>query len=187
MNNVVIVDNGSKYLSAIQKLFVDKKIKIYSYDELEVSSLVISDLVILSGGHTNPVLWHGKEFAKEIELIKTHEGPIIGICLGFELITHVFGSHLHLLKHRRKGLVEVWPTKQNELLAQNTLVKVYENHNWSVRKVGLPLESLIESEDGVEVIRHTKRQIYGLQFHPEADLRVGGQRIFKNIVDLVSG
>ena len=183
---VVIIDNGSKYLPVLENIFADKQVSVYAYDKFNMTSLRSNDLVVLSGGHMSPVLWHNKVFAKEIELIRIHRGPIIGICLGFELITHVFGSHLHLMKQRRKGLVNVWPVKENELLADTTIVKVYENHNWAVQKVKQPLVSLVESEDGIEVLKHSTRPIYGLQFHPEADLRVGGQRIFKKIIESVS-
>ena len=49
----------------------------------------------------NPgVLYSDGVYNTELELIKNHRGPIVGICLGMELIAHAYDMHLHRQKRR---------------------------------------------------------------------------------------
>lgn len=164
--SLIIVDNESKYTDALVKLLRDEAPRIISYKDLDYKQLSRGDVVILTGGHGYPILWHKKQYKKEIELVKKHRGPIIGICLGFELIACVYGSHLHFLNERRKGEVTLTATKKSSLIIPLS-VNVYENHNWSVIKLKRPLQPLAHSKDGIEIFKHVRKPIYGMQFHPE--------------------
>jgi putative intracellular protease/amidase len=52
------------------------------------------DLIILSGGTNMTLLKNLPKLRKEITMIKRTSKPIIGICLGFQLIAFAFGSKL---------------------------------------------------------------------------------------------
>lgn len=177
----VIVDNESKYTTALLKLLYPEHPRVINYKDLDYRKLSKGDVIILTGGHRDPILWHKKQYAKESELIKKHKGPIIGICLGFELIAHVYGSHLHLLNARRKGEVNLIPSGLGPIEIPKS-VHVYENHNWSVSNVRRPLKTLASSIDGVELFMHSRKPIYGLQFHPE-ESSSDSMAIFKEILE----
>lgn len=177
----VIVDNESKYTTALLKFLYHEHPRLVNYRDLDYRKLSKDDIVILTGGHVDPILWHKKQYAKETELIKRHKGPIIGICLGFELIAHVYGSHLHLLNARRKGEVNLMAAGVGPIHIPKA-VHVYENHNWSVRSVKRPLRIVASSKDGVEIFRHSRKPIYGLQFHPE-ESSLGSVAIFNEIIE----
>src|ERR1035437_9317342 len=123
----VVVDNDSKYSQALLKLLYHEHPRVVNYQDLDYRKLSKGDIVILTGGHGDPILWHKKSYAKEAELIKKHKGPIIGICLGFELIAHVYGSHLRRFETHRKGEVELIPTNFSPIYIPKS-VNVYENH-----------------------------------------------------------
>jgi GMP synthase (glutamine-hydrolysing) len=163
-----VIDNGSRYINELIESLAEQEPILINYDSINQNEVGENDLVVLSGGHGYPVLWHHDEYKNQIDIIKNHQGPIIGICLGFELISHVFGSHLHHLKQRRKGSVIIKPTIQNSIVENEQSYSVYENHNWSVEKLDMPLVALADSTDGIEVMRHISRPIFGMQFHPEA-------------------
>lgn len=165
--SLYIVDNKSKYVEELISLFSSYEPHIASYREIDRSSLQPDDIVILSGGHGSPVLWHDKEYAKELDIIKHHRGPVIGICLGFQLIAHAFDSSLHFLPERSKGEKEIYITEEGRGIFSRDRYTVYENHNWSVRQLKHPLVPLATSSDGVEILQHANLPIYGLQFHPE--------------------
>lgn len=179
--SIIIIDNGSKYTKSLLKVLKHEKPQIINYKDLDYKKLTKGDIVILTGGHGDPILWHDKQYSKEIELVKKHKGPIIGICLGFELIAHIYGSHLHILNERRKGEVQLTPSNKSPI-AIPEFVEVYENHNWSVQKLKRPLRALAFSEDGIEIFKHARKPIYGLQFHPE-ESSPSGLAIFNAIIE----
>lgn len=182
-----VIDNGSTYISELMTSLQKREPQLIGYDSLDYTKIKDEDLVILSGGHGFPVLWHDQEYKNEISLIQNHRGPIIGICLGFELISHVFGSHLHQLSERRKGVVAISPVTDNTIVTNDQEFNVFVNHNWSVQKLKKPLIALAHSSDGVEVMRHASRPIYGMQFHPEAQEGNGNvilQNVFKELKSL---
>ena len=181
--SVIIVDNESKYTAALVKLLRHENPKLINYKELDYTTLSKNDIVILTGGHGDPILWHKKQYQQEIDLVKKHKGPIIGICLGFEVIAHIYGSHLHLLNERRKGEIQLSSTKKVVFPIPDK-VEVYENHNWTVQKLKRPLIALAISKDGVELFKHSRKPIYGLQFHPEASSS-NGMSIFNAILEQV--
>jgi GMP synthase (glutamine-hydrolysing) len=176
-----IIDNGSKYIAELVRILDRLKPVLINYDSIDHSSIRDDDMIVLSGGHGYPVLWHDAEYRKEIDIIKNHTGPIIGICLGFELVSHVYGSHLHQLIQRRKGMVTIIPASKNSIVTDMHELQVYENHNWSVQKLKLPLIALARSSDGIEVMKHISKPIYGMQFHPEGK-EGSGSLILENIL-----
>ncbi len=179
--SVIIVDNESKYTTALLKMLNSEDLILINYNDLDYKKLSKGDTVILTGGHGDPILWHSKQYSKEIQLVKKHKGPIIGICLGFELIAHIYGSHLHLLNDRRKGEVKLTASESGRITVPAS-VMVYENHNWSVSKLKPPLKTLAYSKDGIEIFKHSRKPIYGIQFHPE-ESSSNGMAVFSSIID----
>jgi GMP synthase-like glutamine amidotransferase len=180
---IIIIDNGSKHIRALIHVFPSAQ--VLSYKTLPRAHIQKNDLIILSGGHTIPILWHKKEYANEAKLIKKHKGPIIGICLGFELIAHVYGSHLHFLNNRRAGMVQIRSEGKNSIVPSDVKIEVFEAHNWSVPRVKSPLVALAVSDDGVEVLKHKRKPIYAVQFHPEKSPKEASRAIFDAILEAV--
>lgn len=179
-----VIDNGSFYTEQLASLLSKYKVFLRKFDQVSLSSIEPGSLVILSGGHTYKVQWHDKQYAKEIEIIKMHSGPIIGVCLGAQLIAHVYGEHLHTMTENRKGTVSIHPTGNEPLLFTDSRnIKVYENHHLSIPKLHKPLMSLAESDDGVEIFRHEDKPIFGIQFHPEVLKNNNGEQLFETILN----
>lgn len=103
-----------------------------------------------------PVLGHGAEFKNELELIDTFAGPVIGVCLGHELLAHWDGSRLESLPVRERGMRDVTVVEHDPIFAGQEAFAVYESHRWAVKSVN-NFVSLAESEVGIEVIRHITR------------------------------
>jgi len=89
------------------------------------------------------------------------------------------------LNERRKGEAALTPTGLGPL-AIPASVAVYENHNWSVQKLKRPLRALARSEYGIEILKHSRKPIYGLQFHPEKSSK-NGAALLTAILDQVKG
>ena len=174
---ILVINNKTALLPEIRNWLKDVPYEVKERDE-NWGSIESYSHIILSGGHDYSVTNHADFYKKELELILTFkEGStkLIGICLGFELIAYAFGSVLELLPQRDIGDVEVKIIKDDPIFRGIQKMRVFENHRWTIEKLGDNLEALAESKDGVEAIRHKELPVYGFQFHPEVprDLEKG--------------
>ena len=173
--NVLLVDNKSAHLERLTALigeYIDGgKIKQIVPEEINDKSMEWADLVVVSGGQGRSVLRNRRVFDEMVKQIEKHRKPTIGICLGAEAIAVFFGAEMHQLPVRRVGNVRIFPTGNKLGLAKEGFL-AYEFHRWVIRR-NLPkvLEEIAFSKDGVEIFKHQKYPIWGLQFHPEVRIR----------------
>jgi GMP synthase-like glutamine amidotransferase len=173
MANLVIVDNGTLHLEELQSICAPHgEITTIVCTELDKAAIPAEAIVVLSGGPID-IMDKPERYIAEIELIKTHPGPVIGICLGFEMIAHTFGTNLLRLPAYSKGTLRIVMNQTVPILscqAQDTFV-AYQSHGWSVPDLPAEFEILARSDTGIEIARHTEREMWGFQFHPEVRAR----------------
>lgn len=179
----IIINNGTSYIDQLQALLSEycDEVITQSYEEVDHQDILPSDLVVLSGGHIYPVANHDDVYQQELKIIAQHQGPLLGVCLGFQLIAHAYGAELNLMKNRRKGTVKV-ELVGSQLAQQLHYIEAYESHRWCVPSVSPPLEALGYSDDGVELARHESRPIYGMQFHLEQSDDLAMRHLFSEII-----
>lgn len=184
--NILIIDNGTKYLSQLTKLTSSHQVVIKNYSKIVDSDSTSFDLIILSGGHNFSVLGNEQLFKNEFQLVQNTSTPILGICFGFELISYVYGATMLKMESKESGILELEQIQDDPIFAGISAIKVYESHRWVVTKVDENLIALAKSRDGVEVIKHKSKLIYGFQFHPEMfeDITQGNE-IFANFINIV--
>jgi anthranilate/para-aminobenzoate synthase component II len=179
---VLIVNNDTKHLEKLCSLFEGNEVSIIPFQNLSPTTLGY-DLIILSGGGTFSALRHRRLYAKELELIRTTHIPILGICLGFELICLSFDARLKRLPKVQRGIVPLRKIEENPLFKDVNSLRVYESHHWAVVQVPEVLKPLAVSLTGIEVIKHRNKAIYGFQFHPElCKESTSGYNIFQNLL-----
>lgn len=123
------------------------------------------DGIFLSNGPGDP-----KNCGSAIEEIRklTESGiPMMGVCLGHQLISLAIGARTEKLKYGHRGANH--PVKD---LRTGTVKMTSQNHGYVVVKESLPGEgcevSHINVNDGsVEGIRLTDRPVFTVQYHPE--------------------
>lgn len=184
----LIIDNGTSYLAQLKKL-LDCPTEVISYLDIPRNDnryFDDFDAVVLSGGHDFPVLGNEVRLGGEMELIYNFQKPLFGICYGFELIAATFGAKLELLENRAHGIIDIEMVQYDDILQNIPNFKVYESHRWVVQEPLSELSVLARSKDGVEAIKHKKRPIYGVQFHPEMFVdETCGDEIFRNFLTSV--
>lgn len=181
---VLLIDNGTRFLPDLNILLKGNKITTKSYKELAGIVAADFDLIVLSGGSGVSVRKHFKHFENESNMILHSDTPIIGICLGFELIAHLMGASLSKLPVRRINNIKIFPVQKDIILEEIASPRVYQGHIWRVTNLPPELMCLAASKDGVEIVKHKRKPIYGLQFHPEKDRHNNdGPKIFHNIVE----
>jgi GMP synthase-like glutamine amidotransferase len=134
------------------------------------------DLAILSGGGGEGRELHDKVkptnrlwYEDEMKFVHNCKKPIIGICMGFEVIATAFGAKLSEMPV--KGIEEYQPVKTTlkgfkKFKIKN--LKQFEGHDYCIKDVPAKhFEVLAKSETGIEIIKHKSKPIIAMQFHPE--------------------
>jgi GMP synthase-like glutamine amidotransferase len=183
---VLLVDNGTSYLPQLQSLLSVADVKVTPFQKLTKHNFDHYDLIILSGGHKYAVMSHRREYSRELNLIMTSNKPVIGICLGFELVVTAFGGKLKLLRHKVHREVGITFTHPDPISRRRTAYTVFESHRRGVKYLPPTLIPLARSYHGIEIIKHQTRPIYAFQFHPEMS-RVGeGGLLIKHAISLLA-
>jgi carbamoyl-phosphate synthase small subunit len=122
------------------------------------------DGVFLSNGPGDPAaLGYIHEEVKQL-IGKT---PIFGICLGNQILGHVFGGTTYKLKFGHRGGNQ--PVKD---LRSGKISITSQNHGFAVDGANLPdnveVTHINLNDDTIEGIRHKEHPIFSVQYHPEA-------------------
>ena len=189
MTRFLLVDNGSIHTEKLRRLLPNHS-DVVSFGDLQPNNVIGYDCIILSGSSRLPVVGNEKMFEAEIDIIKESIVPIIGVCLGAELIGRAFGGTLHDLGEKRKGLLEITSTDERGiLLERGRTFKVYAAHRWALSTAPKDFETIATSDHGPELIKHVDRAIWGIQFHPEhmTDSSLGDEILLRIITHSISG
>ena len=141
------------------------------------------DKVVISPGPGNPnqagnCLKIVKEIYKKI--------PILGVCLGHQIIGQVFGGRIinaknlmhgktSNIKHQKKGLLR---NIQNNFVATRY-------HSLTIDRKTFPKDLIITAETKNKTIMglmHKDFNIHGFQFHPESISTKIGMKLIKNFI-----
>lgn len=160
---VAIIDFGIK--QNIIRNFVKRgcNVTVFPYDFKAEEVLDINpDLVFLSNGPGDP-----EDMGEAVNEIKKIVGkkPIVGICLGHQLLALTLGGETKKLKFGHRGCNH--PVKD---LINNRVHITSQNHGYYVSTLPENMEiTHVSMNDGtVEGMRHKELPIFSVQFHPEA-------------------
>jgi anthranilate synthase component 2 len=114
--------------------------------------------------------------------------PLLGVCLGHQTIGQAFGGNVvrcHEIVHGKMGTVLHEGKGVFAGLPSPFLATRY--HSLIVDRASLPasLEVTAALEDGTIMgLRHRKKPIEGVQFHPESIASEHGHQLLRNFLDL---
>ena len=184
MHKVLILDFGSQYTQLIAR----RVREFHVYCEIWPCNSKLKDIqdfgaqaIILSGGPSSVL----KRGAPKVDpKIFTWNIPILGICYGMQLMTHLNKGKIVSAKTREYGPAQILFKKKSPLFhkVQDDSV-VWMSHGDSIQKIGSDFQLVAESHGGVPTaISHKKLPFYGLQFHPEVHHTVFGKQILRNFL-----
>lgn len=180
---IFLIDNQTKRIPELHRLLKDHEVITRDPEDITTQEAEQCDVIILSGGSHYSVYGHEDYFAKELDLIRNTNVPVIGICLGFELICHAFGSELQQKHEKIHGMRPVEVVVPNTIFGKECSFDVYEAHRWVVIEAPKDFSVLARSATGLEIIRHNTRPIYAFQFHPEMCVDISyGDEVFGNVL-----
>jgi GMP synthase (glutamine-hydrolysing) len=134
------------------------------------------DAVVISGSGARIVYPSDRDlFVGVVNLIKTCDLPLLGICYGHQLLCWAFGAKVGSLaqpvldRFERIRVLEAGGVFDG--FAKNDGIPLSENHYDYVLKENLDQAGFILLADSasceVEAVRHRSKPFYGVQFHPE--------------------
>lgn len=138
------------------------------------------DGLILSGGPTLERAGNCSLFVKEIDL------PILGICLGHQVMAKTFGGGVRTGEAGGYAAVEIEIIDEDEILKGiGPKTVVWASHADEVSSLPPDFVRLARSSiSEVEAMKHRTRPLYGVQFHPEVSHTVRGNDILLNFFDV---
>ena len=132
-----------------------------------------------SAGQSHLVI---REFYKKI--------PILGVCLGHQVIGEFFGGKIINHNEVCHGKVSEIHHINNSILYKN-IPKIFNAtryHSLVINKKTLSKELIITAElidNTIMGIQHKKYALHGVQFHPESIETKCGKQIIKNFIEIV--
>lgn len=189
MEMVVVLDFGGQYNQLIARRVRDLGV----YSELLPYNTPVEKIremnpkgIIFSGGPASVY----EEGAPKVDPAIFELGlPILGICYGMQLMSHMLNGKVERAGKREYGKAEL------RLQASNRLFESWEESEivWmshSDKVVELPTGFRVDAVSEscpVAAISHPERNLYGVQFHPEVRHTVKGTEFIRNFLFNVCG
>jgi anthranilate synthase/aminodeoxychorismate synthase-like glutamine amidotransferase len=115
--------------------------------------------------------------------------PLLGICLGHQVIAAAFGDKIRRAKHPIHGKASRIHHNNDPLfvgISNPFAAARYHSLVAELKKESM-LKSIAHADDGeLMALRYLGELIYGVQFHPESVLTEHGHALLKNFLTLAS-
>ena len=189
MKKIILIDNYDSFTFNLYHYLSSLKVNV---DVIRNDKITSNDIlkkkynkIVISPGPGNP-----NQSGNCLKIVKTlyKKIPILGVCLGHQIIGQVFGSKIVQAKKLMHGKTSKIISKKVGIL--KNLPKSFEAtryHSLIIDKKSLSkhLEITAESKDGLIMgVQHKEYDVHGVQFHPESIKTKLGIKILKNFINI---
>ena len=192
VQKIIVLDYGSQYNQLIARrirefgVFSELKSHKITADEVRAINPIG---IILSGGPNS--VYAEDAFGIDEEIFELGI-PILGICYGMQLLTHKLGGKVvpaGEAGNREYGQSTLRLRAQSELFAGTPEEQVVlMSHGDAVTEIPEGFHLVADSVDcPFAAMEDTKKNFYGIQFHPEVRHTVYGNDILKNFAFSICG
>jgi len=186
---ILLIDNYDSftynlyhYLSALKC-----KVEVFRNDKIDTNKIKKNKYkkIVISPGPGNP-----DKAGNCLQIVKNlHKTiPVLGVCLGHQVIGQVFKSKIveakkimhgktSIIKHSGKGIFKGLKKK----------IDATRYHSLIIDRKTLGKDLIITAETDNKIIMgimHKKYDVHGVQFHPESIKTPEGMKLLKNFVQL---
>ena len=187
MKKIILIDNYDSFTFNLYHYLSSLKVKVDVIRNDQITSNEILkrkyNKIVISPGPGNP-----DQSGNCLKIVKSlyKKIPILGVCLGHQIIGQVFGSKIVQAKKLMHGKTSKIISKKLGIL--RNLPKSFEAtryHSLIIDKKTLSkhLEITAETKDGLVMgVQHKKYAVHGVQFHPESIKTKLGIKILKNFI-----
>ena len=186
---ILLIDNYDSFTYNLYHYLLSLKCKVEVIRNDKINSKEILKKkykkIVISPGPGNP-----NQAGNCLSIVKNlyKKIPILGVCLGHQIIGQSFGSRIVQAKQLVHGKTSKIISKNKGIL--KNIPKTFEAtryHSLIIDKKTLSkdLEITAETSDGIIMgIRHKLYNLHGVQFHPESIKTKSGLKILKNFINI---
>ena len=184
---ILLIDNYDSFTYNLYHYLSSLKcnIEVYRNNKITIEQIKKKkfDKIVISPGPGYP---KNSGYCPKIVKYFASKIPILGVCLGHQIIGQVFGSKIIHAKKLMHGKLSVIKHKNKGILkGLNKTFEATRYHSLIVDKKNLGKNLIITAETKNKVIMgimHKKYNVHGVQFHPESIKTRFGIKILKNFL-----
>lgn len=173
---ILIIDNDDSFTGNLKHLIAQRLQTdpvVVPYTRLFAIDPSHYDLIVISAGPGKPSEYTGYRHMLDSDI------PILGICLGMQIINEHFGGETARLDGCIHGRTE-------RIEFEGRSLDVARYHSLCVKRVGANLEVIAVNSGGVPMaLQHRSKRILGYQFHPESFLTTDGGYFIDYAIDFI--
>ena len=189
MKKIILIDNYDSFTFNLYHYLSSFKVNVdvIRNDQVTANEILKRkyNKIVISPGPGNP-----NQSGNCLKIVKSlyKKIPILGVCLGHQIIGQVFGSKIVQARTLMHGKTSKILSKKIGIL--RNLPGSFEAtryHSLIIDKKSLSkhLEITAESKDGLIMgVQHKKYDVHGVQFHPESIKTQLGIKILKNFIKI---
>ena len=185
---ILLLDNYDSFTYNVYQYLTeitDEEIRVVRNDKIDLAEIerVSPSAIVVSPGPGRP-----EEAGISVDAVRKFAGrvPILGICLGHQVIGYAFGAEIVSAKKIMHGKTDSISLDGRGLFRTVPTPAVFTRyHSLVIDEQSLPseLEVSARSPDGeIMGVRHTEETIEGIQFHPESVASAAGKEVLKNFL-----
>ncbi len=185
---ILLIDNYDSFTFNLYHYLSSLKInvEVIRNDKVNDKEIILNkyDKIVISPGPGNP-----NQSGNCLKIVKSlyKKIPILGVCLGHQIIGQVFGSKIiqaKKLMHGKTSTIVSMKTGILKNLPKNFEATRYHSLVIDKKTLSKDLEITAETKDGLIMgIKHRKFNVHGVQFHPESIKTKVGIKILNNFIN----
>ncbi|QGU94207.1 glutamine-hydrolyzing GMP synthase [Clostridium bovifaecis] len=186
---VLVVDFGGQYNQLIARRVREHNV----YCEIVPYTTSIEDIksknpkgIIFTGG---PNSVYGEDTPRVDKEIFELGVPVLGICYGHQLTAYTLGGKVESPEIREYGKTEVRISNKSELFKDiSEIDQSWMSHTDYVSEIPEGFEIIATTEEcPVAAMENKEKRIYGVQFHPEVEHTLFGEKMLSNFLYNICG
>ena len=185
---ILLIDNYDSFTYNLFHYLSELKcnVEVYRNDKIEISEIKKNKYrkIVISPGPGNPnqagnCLKIVRHFYKTI--------PILGVCLGHQIIGQVFKSKIVVAKKLMHGKTSLISHNGNGIFKGiKKVISATRYHSLIIDKKSIGKDLIVTAQTKDKIIMgimHNKYNVHGVQFHPESIKTPEGIKLLKNFLN----
>ena len=185
---ILLLDNYDSFTYNLfhQLTFFSKNVSVIRNDKINHKKILKEkfDKIVISPGPGNP-----NSAGNCLSIVKNlyKKLPILGVCLGHQVIGQVFGGKIISAKNLMHGKTSfIFHNKKGLFRGLKKKFMGTRYHSLIIKRNTLHKDFIITAETKdktIMAISHKKYNLHGVQFHPESIKTEYGIKLIKNFLD----